>query len=396
MVLSNLDDKWSQDKINTAFLCICSNISTCKQETTQQPYNEINYCGYLADFSCTVECAPRIDTPLWGTNLSTSSTMCIGDINHNKTVIVDSTSVKKTQCETSYIFRNEYYETFPSISCLCCAYKSIDGCEYCSGICAEWSSGDAPYVEKYDNNTCINCFEHCVWSGTSAQQSCYNCCLDKYTGIWTCCVNYYSSYDYVCCLCDPSCNECLDYYLNCPPSSMYSNQICCSSCWINCTFYTSTAGTTITQYAVDEMFFLYQNCNLYNCDTNYYYPAFYNCYNTHLLCCCQIGTSWNPNSQYLASDMVCSKAYCPYTCVFTKCRYYGGRWCADTNWIYDVYPYDPTIYNTVDSITDKSCYYISNGPFLSTYRKTILTCVVVRCTCQSCSNDKWCINQRYI
>lgn len=393
MVLSNLDDKWSQDKINTAFLCICSNISTCKQETTQQPYNEINYCGYLSDFSCTVDCAPRIDTPLWATNLTTASTMCIGNINHNKTVTVDSTSVKKTQCETSYVFRSEYYCTFSCAPNTCTRYISIEGCEYCDGICGIWADGTAPYICKYGNNTGITSFTHCIWDGTAEQQACYSCCLDKYTKCWTACVNYYSSLDYVGSLEDPLVNTCLDCYLNCPPVCMYHGCICYSDCWKNCTFSSSAAGLTMTQFAVDEMFYRYQNKNLYSCGTNYYYPEYY----TSCLCCCVEACSrWNPNSQYLTSELTSADACCPYACVCSSCRYYGGRWLVDTNWIYDVYPYDDALYSSVESQADKSKFFITEGSFLSVYRKTIMTCIVIKCTCQTCTNDKWCINQRYI
>ena len=393
MVLSDLDDKWSQDKINTAFMCICNNINTCVQKETDQPYHEINYNGYLSDFCCTVDCAPRIDTPLWATNMSSFATMCVGTINHNKTVTVDSTSIRTTQCETSYIFRCEYYCTFCCMPNNCTRYISQTGCQYCDGICGTWATGTAPYICKYDNNADISSFSHKVWCGTNDQQTCYNCCLNKYTKCWTACVNYYSSLDYVATLEDPEVNECLNYYLNCPPICMYHDSICYADYWKDCTFSASASGLTLTQFAVDEMFFQYQNKNLYSCCTNYYYPGYY----AACICdCVSASDRWNPNSQYLTSSLTAADTYCPYSTLFADCRYYGGRWQLDTNWIYNVYPYDDSLYNAVDSQTDKTKLFVTCETFLTAYRKTIVTCVIIKCTCQTCTNDKWCINQRYI
>lgn len=145
MVLSSLDDKWAQDKINTAYMALKNCITCTKQGATIQPYYTVSYCGDINSLS--MQCPKPIRAePLWATNLCTNTTSQIGVVCANGTVSVMSQCLSNTYVEPMVFCSERRYTSFMGLR---------DSCDfYCVVNCGNTSYSD------------------CLWNGTSEQYSC--------------------------------------------------------------------------------------------------------------------------------------------------------------------------------------------------------------------------------
>lgn len=96
MFLTNLDDKWAQDKINTAYGKLQSCIATTKQRETVQPFYTISFTGDLA--SLQMQCPqPVRPQTLWATSLCDNTVIPVGAVCANGNVFINSSCLKETR-----------------------------------------------------------------------------------------------------------------------------------------------------------------------------------------------------------------------------------------------------------------------------------------------------------
>lgn len=151
MVLTNLPDKWAQEKVNTAYRSLANCISTTKQRETVQPFYQICYVGGLSDLSaqCPLPVRPEI---IWATSLCENTVIPVGMVCANGNLFINS-SCLKTCRPTSYTFCDETRWVF-------------------------WNSEEEPYLTDCTDHYKLICcprvpsYTNCLWTGSSRQ---YNC-----------------------------------------------------------------------------------------------------------------------------------------------------------------------------------------------------------------------------
>lgn len=281
MVLTSMDDKWAQDKINTAYLTLENCIATTKQRETVQPFYNISYVGDLSSFS--VQCPPPIrPETLWATNLCDNTVVPVGKICSNGAVIINS-CVSKTCSPVTYVFCNEYRVMTTNTSCTE-DYFVIRDC---------------PTLGTYEN---------CLWTGSNSQYAERMALSNLCTTNWQNDIMKYSINKRVCC-CSYDIEEANDMLAVCSE---------CYSCWeLPYPCYTCCTFCNVFMKQIDSMYFIYrtpdgtcststcyvcmvshnpgtQNCN-YEC--NLTVPFCYIGWNTYPYCyggeekCC----NWNGN-----------------------------------------------------------------------------------------------------
>ncbi len=151
MVLTNLPDKWAQEKINTAYNILQNCIATTKQRETIQPFYSICYVGSLSDLS--VQCPPPVrPETIWATSLCENTVIPVGSVCANGNLFINS-SCLKTCRPTSYTFCEETRWVF---------WNDEESC-WLDDCTDHYRTMDCPKVSSYTN---------CLWTGSSRQ---YNC-----------------------------------------------------------------------------------------------------------------------------------------------------------------------------------------------------------------------------
>ena len=96
MFLTNLDDKWAQDKINTAYDKLSNCIATTKQRETVRPFYNISFTSDLA--SLQMQCPqPVRPQTLWATSLCDNTVISVGAVCANGNVFINSSCLKETR-----------------------------------------------------------------------------------------------------------------------------------------------------------------------------------------------------------------------------------------------------------------------------------------------------------
>lgn len=149
MFLTNMDDKWAQDKINTAYGKLSSCIATTKQRETVQPFYNISFTGDLASFNAKCPSPSRPQT-LWATNLCENTVIPVGAVCANGNIFINSSCLKTTQ-PTTLSFCNE------------ARWVQWSGVETCED-----------FYNVSEKGTCAT-YENCVWVGSNRQ---YNCRME--------------------------------------------------------------------------------------------------------------------------------------------------------------------------------------------------------------------------
>lgn len=207
MFLTNLDDKWAQDKINTAFGKLTSCIATTKQRETVQPFYNISFTGSLADLN--VQCpSPVRPQTLWATNLCENTVIPVGAVCANGNIFINSSCLKTSQ-PTTLSFCSETRYVMWGVNC------------------------ESDFYAVSDKGTCPT-YENCVWVGSNRQ---YNCRMEVSKlcqSVWTDTVMGLSiAKRTCCCYVDVSAiNDCLNACAECNgcwelPYPCYK---CCTFC----------------------------------------------------------------------------------------------------------------------------------------------------------------------
>ena len=184
MVLSSLDDKWAQDKINIAFDRLSNIIATTKQETTEQPFFVIDYKGDLSD---PIQCKQKPIRPeaIWATNLIDNTVANVGVICSSGTIIWNSSCLYTTDTDC-YTFCEQTYQYFQDCNAdyfRCCYLGKID-C-YCGCL---WTGNNTEWQCRQTVNQCCimerNCNINKLWSCYSEtsgdEQEEYKAALDDW------------------------------------------------------------------------------------------------------------------------------------------------------------------------------------------------------------------------
>lgn len=195
MVLTTEDDKWKQDKINTAYMMLENCIATTKQKETVQPFYNLSYVGDLSSFS--VQCPPPIRTEtLWATNLCDNTVVPVGKICSNGNVVIDS-CVNKTCSPSTFIFCDEYRVM---------------------NVCSDSSLEDHFVIRDCPT---LATFENCVWSGSNRQYAERMAVSHLCTTTWQRDIMKYSIDKRVCC-----CSYDIEH-----ATEMLSVCVECYNCW---------------------------------------------------------------------------------------------------------------------------------------------------------------------
>lgn len=240
MVLTNLPDKWAQDKVNTAYSMLESCIATTKQRETVQPYYNICYVGDLSDLSVQCPKPVRAET-VWATSLCDNTVIPVGQVCINGNLLINS-SCLKTHTTTAFTFCEE--SRFISTS-------KIGSCEDhfvvndCSSLATYWN---------------------CIWNGSSRQYNCRMKLSRTCQDVWqknimdfsimkaSCCCQYDIEYateclyvcsecagcwelPYPCFVCCTFCNVCMkqidsQFLVYCTPDGF--SYLCCAYCCFKC------------------------------------------------------------------------------------------------------------------------------------------------------------------
>ena len=224
MFLTSMDDKWSQDKINTAYGKLQNCIATTKQRETVQPFYNISFTGDLASFNAKCPSPSRPQT-LWATNLCDNTVIPVGAVCANGNIFINSSCLKTSQ-PTTLSFCNE------------ARWVQWSGVETCED-----------FYNVSDKGTCAT-YENCVWVGSNRQYNCRMEVTKLCQSVWTERVMGLSIAKRTCCCsvdvnaineCLYMCNECngcweLPYpcYKCCTFCNVDFNQIC-SQFLIYCT-----------------------------------------------------------------------------------------------------------------------------------------------------------------
>lgn len=223
MFLTNLDDKWAQDKINTAYGKLQSCIATTKQRETVQPFYTIKYEGNLSDLN--MQCPkPVKPQTLWATSLCDNTVIPVGAVCSNGNIFINSSCLKTTQ-PTTLSFCNEARWVQWGVDC------------------------ESDFYNVSDNGTCAT-YENCVWVGSNRQYNCRTEVSKLCQNVWTETIMGLSTALRTCCCsvdvnaitnCLYMCNECngcweLPYpcYKCCTFCNVAVHQIC-SQFFIYCT-----------------------------------------------------------------------------------------------------------------------------------------------------------------
>ena len=223
MFLTSMDDKWSQDKINTAYGKLSSCIATTKQRETVQPFYNISFTGDLASFnaqcpsgsglggsglggSCLEPVRPQT---LWATNLCDNTVIPVGAVCANGNIFINSSCLKTTQPTTlSFCSETRWVQ-----------WSGLETCE--------------DFYNVSDKGTCAT-YENCVWVGSNRQYNCRTEVSKLCQSVWTDTVMGLSSaLRTCCCYVDVNAiNECLHACAECNgcwelPYPCYK---CCTFC----------------------------------------------------------------------------------------------------------------------------------------------------------------------
>lgn len=208
MVLSALDDKWAQDKINIAYRALENCIATTKQRETTQPYFELKYTGDLSDmsFQCPKPVRPEY---IWATNLCDNTVERVGSISKAGVVTITSSCL--------YATRNDSF-TF------CDETRYVEWCgtrdESCSDYYCEYACSNTNYI-------------NCLWNGTARQYQCRNNIADSCRTQWQSDIMDLSiAYKNSCC---EEITTCLYDCLVCK-SCEYGCWVLPYPCFVECTF----------------------------------------------------------------------------------------------------------------------------------------------------------------
>ena len=208
MFLTSLDDKWSQDKINTAYGKLQNCIATTKQRETVQPFYNISFTGDLASLSAKCPSPSRPQT-LWATNLCDNTVIPIGAVCANGNIFINSSCLKTSQ-PTTLSFCNE------------ARWVQWSGVETCED-----------FYNVSDKGTCAT-YENCVWVGSNRQYNCRMEVTKLCQNVWTERVMGLSIAKRTCCCSVDvnAINECLNACVECNgcwelPYPCYK---CCTFC----------------------------------------------------------------------------------------------------------------------------------------------------------------------
>ena len=208
MFLTNIDDKWAQDKINTAYGMLENCIATTKQRETVQPYYNIHYVGDLSDLSVQCPRPIRAET-LWATSLCDNTVIPVGNICINGNLLINS-SCLKTHVQTAYTFCEES------------RFMSMSGISTCED---HFIVNDCPTLATYEN---------CIWNGSSRQYNCRMKMSRLCQDVWQKNIMDYSIMKVACCCqadieyadeCLCVCNECAGCW-----ELPYPCFVCCTFC----------------------------------------------------------------------------------------------------------------------------------------------------------------------
>jgi len=208
MVLSAMDDKWAQDKINIAYRALETCIATTKQKETVQPYFELRYTGDLSDisFQCPKPVRPE---PIWATNLCDNTVERIGTISKAGVVTIASSCLYTTRTDTFTFCDETRYVEWYGIRCGCCTDY------YCEYECPSTT------------------YTNCLWNGSARQYQCRNNMAEACRNQWQSDIMSLSiAYKNACC--EEMCT-CLYECLECK-SCEYGNWCLPFPCFIECTF----------------------------------------------------------------------------------------------------------------------------------------------------------------
>lgn len=220
MVLTNLTDKWAQDKINTAYMALENCIATTKQRETVQPFYNICYSGDLSDLS--VQCPKPIrPETLWATSLCDNTVIPVGAVCSNGNIYINSSCLKTCK---------------PTTLTFCTEARYV-----------MWNTECEDHFITRECPTCTT-YENCVWSGSNRQ---YNCRLEVTRlcqNIWTDTIMGLSIAKRTCCcsLDITQINECL--------------YVCneCNGCWdLPYPCFTCCTFCNVKYYQIDDQFLIY-------------------------------------------------------------------------------------------------------------------------------------------
>lgn len=224
MFLTNLDDKWAQDKINTAFGKLQNCIATTKQRETVQPFYGIKFTGDLASFNAVCPEPVRPQT-LWATSLCDNTVIPVGAVCANGNIFINSKCLK-TSHPTTLSFCSE------------ARWVQWNGLETCED-----------FYNVSDKGTCPT-YENCVWVGSNRQYNCRAEVTKLCQSVWTDTVmNLSIAKRTCCCYVDVNaineclnacaeCNGCWELPYPCYKCCMFCNvshRVICSQFFIYCT-----------------------------------------------------------------------------------------------------------------------------------------------------------------
>lgn len=226
MVLTNLPDKWAQEKVNTAYRSLANCIATTKQRETVQPFYQICYVGGLSDLSA--QCPPPVRPEIiWATSLCENTVIPVGSVCANGNLFINS-SCLKTCRPTSYTFCEETRTVF---------WNS----ESCLNSCSDhYITTDCPKVSTYTN---------CLWTGSSKQYSCRQEVSLLCTNQWQSDIMDLSLMKRAC-ACDPEMVECINACLTMCSECQGTWELP-YPCFTNCTF------CNVCKSVIDSAFLLY-------------------------------------------------------------------------------------------------------------------------------------------
>ena len=222
-----MDNKWAQEKINTAYKQLELCITCTPQKQTRQNYFDINTC---TDLGTSFRCPPiNNEYKIFGTNLCSHTIQQIGTIKQNGTVIFCSSCSYNAKCNI-YTFCEES-------RCILtngkrCINDYVCTIDYC-----------CPYI-----------YCNCLWTGTDKQFQCRQkeSALCKKT--WNNSVVQYNSLYNNCC-----CTDDKDYYKN-----LLS---VCKNCYGNWTLsypcFCELQWCNVSKSTVCSLAYLYQDINGY-------------------------------------------------------------------------------------------------------------------------------------
>lgn len=207
MFLTSMDDKWAQDKINTAYGKLSSCIATTKQRETVQPFYNISFTGDLASFNAKCK-EPVKPQTLWATSLCDNTVIPVGAVCANGNVFINSKCLKTSQ-PTTLSFCSETRYVMWGVSC------------------------DEDFYAVSDKGVCPT-YENCVWVGSNRQYNCRAEVTKLCQSVWTDTVmNLSIAKRTCCCYVDVNAiNECLNACAECNgcwelPYPCYK---CCTFC----------------------------------------------------------------------------------------------------------------------------------------------------------------------